>query len=167
MYSYVHGNPLSFTDPLGLDGLATSFWAFTLIKSDEYGYWSPHPDAKGRISSLIGGRKSAKCNLFVNDMLTLGGDPPPRFPGDRVPSAKDWGDTATVIPGYYVIPRETKPEPGDIISTGSHVGIYFPSYNGENRIISASLITGRVEWNDFGFRSNQDIVIRRCDCDNP
>jgi len=64
-YAYVTNNPLRYIDPLGLDGFWASQHAQLSIGSGKYSYWSTHPDARGRLSTLIDGRKSNKCNLLL------------------------------------------------------------------------------------------------------
>jgi hypothetical protein len=114
---------------------------------------------------LLGGRGGNKCNAFVWDVLVAGGDPPGRMPGGRIPVTKDYGDPRIVIPGFHVIPPNSVPKLGDIVSDGHHVGIYVPLPNGKDGTISASTTANEVVHNAWGFRQGQAVVIRRCDCD--
>jgi hypothetical protein len=82
-----------------------------------------------------------KCNAYVAEVLhgAVGTvhkaipseDEPGRFFPYR---AKQWGDTAQVIPNYPVVPD---PRLGDIWSNGSHVGVFLGEYNGRLLYISA------------------------------
>jgi hypothetical protein len=106
-----------------------------------------------------------KCNKFVYDVTTLAGASPglPNQPsnwdwiqgarGGRPPLASQWADPNYVIPGWTVV---ASPEPGDVASSGKHVGIVY--INGLT--ISATLRGGVVK-NEFGFREGENIVFRR------
>jgi len=73
------------------------------------------------------------------------------------------------IPGYYVVPQGEQPQPGDVISNGSHVGIYSPLPDGSPGTVSAAFpfsswaagVDGNVVNNDWGFRQGQQVTIRR------
>ena len=58
-------------------------------------------------------------------------DEPGRFFPYR---AKQWGDTAQLIPSYPVV---GDPRMGDVWSNGSHVGVFLGEYNGRLLYISA------------------------------
>lgn len=172
-YTYVTGNPLSYIDPLGLDGKAALKWALQQVgKGDDYSYWSTNSEARGTIRSLLDGRPSLKCNKFVWDALSKGGDPAGRMPDGRIPSASEWGDPKVVIPGYTVIPSGTALQDGDVLSDGAHVGLYGPLQSGNSGSVSAAAplkggtgLAGGVVHNDWGFRSGQTVTVRRCECD--
>jgi hypothetical protein len=161
--------PLEEGDTREIDapnGRAASAWALSQVGSDEYGYLDMHPESRGRLSSLIGGIKSNKCNAFVWDALTAGGNPPGRLEGGRIPSASEWADADIRISGYYILPPGAAPKAGDVVATGGHVGLYMPLPKGRNGTISARAgADGEVVHNDWGFRPGQTPVIRRCGCD--
>ncbi|WP_313912958.1 RHS repeat-associated core domain-containing protein [Tahibacter sp.] len=166
IYNYADAQPLSVYDSLGLDGSSAWLSATIWIGNENYGYPDPHSEARGRIRSLLGGRFSYKCNLFVYDMLTGGGDPPGRIDG-RPPSASEWADKQVKIPGYYILPTPILPKPGDVIASNGHVGIYAPLEDGSHGTVSASTNENIVVHNDWGFRSGDTPTIRRCECDKP
>jgi len=161
LYGYVASDPISFVDSNGLDGDAASSIASTHIGSGTYSYYAPHPDARGRLSSLLGGAKSLKCNLFVNDMLSGGGGAPGRMDSDRPASAAEWANPNVPISGYTILPVMATPQPGDVIAKDGHVGIYSPLSNGDKGTISASSVTNKIEHNDWGFRGGSPPTIRR------
>jgi hypothetical protein len=82
-----------------------------------------------------------KCNAYVAEVLhgAVGtvhkaipsADEPGRFFPYR---AKQWGDTAQLIPSYPVV---GDPRMGDVWSNGSHVGVFLGEYNGRLLYISA------------------------------
>lgn len=168
-YAYVDGNPLRFVDPRGLDGKGAAASAISKVGSEDYQWWDPEAAARGRLSSLVGGRFSNKCNFFEYEVLTEGGDPPGLMPDGRKPSAGEYADPHKIIPGYPVVvmrPGE-RPKLGDIVAGNGHVGTYVPLPSGDSGTVSASANTQSVVHNDWGFRPNQDFspTIRRCECD--
>lgn len=166
MYAYVGGNPISFIDPLGLDGFAAAQYALWKVGSTEYQYFDAHPESKGVVVSALGGVKSNKCNAFVWDALSGGGDPPGRMSDGRIPLAGEWADPNVIIPGYKVLPIGTALKPGDVVSAGGHVGLYSPLPSGKPGTVSAAAgATGQVIHNDWGFRPGQTPTFRRCECD--
>lgn len=60
------------------------------------------------------------------------------------------------------------PQPGDVIASGGHVGIYAPLSDGSSGTISAAVFgkgAGLVH-NDWGFRDGSSYpTVRRCECD--
>ncbi|WP_444931801.1 RHS repeat-associated core domain-containing protein [Microbulbifer sp. SSSA002] len=171
-YGYVNQSPLNFTDALGLDGkraysLATYSYYFG---DDNWQPWDTHPESRGRLRGQSGTRGSwaLKCNFFVWDMLSNGGDAPGRMPDGRVPSASEWADPSVTIPGYTVLPSSALLMPGDVVAEGGHVGIYAPLNGGGATISAAALFYGSgLVHNDWGFRPGQSPTVRRCDCDIP
>lgn len=103
-----------------------------------------------------------KCNLFVFEMARNSGAEIPlmhrsRNPlsDDRYPPvAADWRNPETEIEGWVVV---KKPEPGDIVSDGDHMGIV----SGDNTTISASSTENKVVENDFGFSGDPKKVTYR------
>jgi hypothetical protein len=81
----------------------------------------------------------------------------------RVPIAMEWADPSFVIDGYEVVRKSDvfSIKPGDVISDGSHVGIYSPLLSGAPGTISASAISQEVVHNDWGFRPGSVITVRR------
>jgi len=106
-----------------------------------------------------------KCNLFVYDVTTSAGASPglPNQPGSsdwlrgarggRPPTAGQWADPNFAIPGWSVV---GSPEPGDVASSGRHVGIVY----GNGLTLSATTLDGVVR-SEFGFRPGEIIVFRR------
>lgn len=166
-YLYAWASPTNAVDPLGLDGYWASLNALAKVTAKDYSRFSPHPDARGRLAGILGGRTALKCNLFLNDMLTAGGHPPGRMQDGRVPSASEWENPAVKIDGYIVLPSFAPPKQGDVVAYHGHVGLYFPSPTGESQTISASAINNEVVWNSWAFRDGDSPTIRRCTCDIP
>ncbi len=78
--------------------------------------------------------------------------------GQTIPPPGDWGNPKIAQIGPYVIVNG-QPQPGDIISDGTHVGIVV----GDHRTVSTNAYKGGiVDVNDRGFRPGQHPVIRRC-----
>lgn len=81
-----------------------------------------------------------KCNIFVYEILGAAGANAPLIGGmlrlvtvgryGYPPSASDWADGDTKINEWTIT---TNPTPGDVVSTGEHVGIYI----GNGKMISA------------------------------
>ena len=100
------------------------------------------------------------------EALSAGGDAPRRMSGGRVPSAGEWADPFTRIPGYFILPPGTPLKAGDVVAFGGHVGLYDPLPSGAAGTISAAAgFFGEVVHNDWGFRTGQTPTIRRCGCD--
>jgi hypothetical protein len=94
--------------------------------------------------------KAPKCNQFVADIIIEAELPYPYVPirpgfpqyGFRPPTASEWADPNINIPGFSrpIIVHPDLRKPGDISSTGSHMGIHV----GEGEWINASSITNSV-----------------------
>jgi len=169
-YGYVFQNPLHYVDPLGLDGQTAVIWASGMVGSENYELFDAHPEVVGvwnQKMERFGWGFSNKCNAFLYDALSAGGDAPGRIDG-RIPVAAEWFDKNQAIKNYPYLPTWTTKnlKIGDIISNGSHVGIYKPLPDGSPGTISASTLSGKVEHNNWGFRGDEgDITVRRCGCD--
>ncbi|WP_158755822.1 RHS repeat-associated core domain-containing protein, partial [Dyella sp. S184] len=190
LYVYGLNNPLMYIDPTGLmppgmpppmgpfspegpglipAGLSARNWAFNQVGQGGYGYFDPNPEARGWLRQRTNGIPSEKCNKFVWDALKAGDVPAGRMPDGRIPSAAEWGDPNVNIPGYYVVPQGEQPQIGDVVSNGSHVGIYSPLSDGSPGTVSAAFpmsssaagIDGNVVNNDWGYRQGQILTTRR------
>lgn len=105
---------------------------------------------------------TAKCNLFVEDAFNKGNpkDNPMPYTPSRFKLAtgilrmRNYS-AAEIYDGRLLNFKRVKiPKPGDIAADGQHVGIV-----SENRkTISASIITGKVVENDWGFREKNRIA---------
>lgn len=140
------------------------------VIADQWNFLDPHPEARGRVRGQngTGGRGALKCNFFVWDALSAGGDAPGRMSDGRVPSASEWADPNVNIPGYSLVPLAMTPQPGDVVANGGHVGLYAPLPDGSPGTISAaSLFNGNgVVHNDWGFRPGSSYpTVRRADVD--
>lgn len=112
-----------------------------------------------------------KCNKFVYDVLVEAGvTPPPRIGTwwglrSRPPLAGEWANPNLVVPGWITV---TSPLPGDVVAEAhqysdatGHVGIVVAA----GRTVSAAALPplpGTVIENDWGFRSGQTPVFKRC-----
>ena len=172
--AYVGNNPLNMVDPTGEDGERAAAFARQQVGSDSYEAIDTHPMVLGRRGSLLGGRLAPKCNVFVGDVLDLGGDPVQSVNGEnRYPVASEWGDSSSAIEGYRPVEAYEVPMAGDIVSDGSHVGIYAPLEDGSDGTVSAAIYgapvgttqSDRVVHNDWGFRDGQEVTIWRHESD--
>ena len=142
-------------------------WAKSKIGSTEYQRWDSHPETVGRLENFLkkfGFGNSNKCNAFVYDALNAGGVPPGRMLNNRIPVALEWAAKVFIISSYAVVnnPNVFNLQVGDIISNGTHVGIYYPLPDGRPGTISASAIAQEVVHNDWGFRAGEGpITVRR------
>lgn len=145
-------------------------WAQSHVGKGGYGLPDTARDARGIFQNILlpglRGIRDPKCNQFVYDALTAGGAPPGRLDGGRIPVAKDWGDSRSVIAGYR--PTTDAAQPGDVVSNGHHVGIYAPLADGGPGTISAATpdspdaaYLGSVVHNDWGFRPGQSVTVWR------
>lgn len=169
-YAYVGNNPINANDPYGFDGQAAAAWALDQVGKTNYQYFSTHPESRGGLTSLLGGAGSFKCNAFVWDALTAGGDPPGRMEGGRIPVAREWADPSVNIPSYVVV-SDGSLHSGDVIAAktehGSyHVGLYAPILDSDNGTVSAATgglggFFGEVTHSNWGFREGQNPTVRR------
>ncbi len=176
-YTYVNNNPINLIDPFGLDGIAAAQWARSQVGNSGYGFLDLSSESHGKLQDLLGlfgksGPGSPKCNKFAWDALANGGDSAGRMLDGRIPSASEWANPKVNIPGYYILPSGSTLNPGDVISDGNHMGIYVPLDSGSPGTVSAAFpftggtgYNGGVVNNDWGFRSGQSPVARRCECD--
>jgi RHS repeat-associated protein len=168
-YLYVGGSPLDYLDSFGLNGQAANAWALQHVGQGGYGYFDSNSEARGWLRGKTNGIPSEKCNKFVWDALSAGGDSAGRMPDGRIPSAAEWGDPNADISGYYVLPSDAQLEPGDVVSSGTHVGLYSPLSDGAPGTVSAAFPMsswaagpgGNVVHNDWGFRPGQHVTVRR------
>jgi len=164
-YAYSGSNSLNVFDDDGLDGKSVINWASFEVGHPGYGFFDISTETRGRAAWLTQGTASFKCNKFVWDALQAGGDPAGRMPDGRIPSASEWGNPNSVIPGYVPLPNGTPLLPGDIVGNGEHVAIYAPAADGSPLTISAAApftggtdINGGVVHNDWGFRPGDTIT---------
>ena len=122
-------------------------WAGRKIGSRAYGRWALN-------GVFVPG--TAKCNLFIEHAFNKGNpeEKPLPFTPSRYLRTIGIGrmrnySAAEIYNGRLLnFKLVKKPKPGDIAADGFHVGIV----SGNGKTVSASIITGRVEENDWGFR---------------
>ena len=144
---------------------AAARWAESRVGTDGYDFLDTAPNARGRRDEILGrlglrGVGDPKCNQFVYDALSASGAPPGRLDGGRIPLAEDWGNPRARIDGYQ--PVQGRPQRGDVVSDGHHVGIFAPLSDGRPGTVSAATpgshdagVIGGVVHNDWGFRKRQ------------
>lgn len=173
-YSYVLSDPLSLTDPSGLDPWyrepavrKREAIARDARKHDGSKNWSIGRSHKNTqvISSRPFGIGQFKCNLFVDDVLRESGQSPGLMPNGLPPVASDWFEGR--VPGFYEIPANlvsngdiaAKVYPGQSGYTG-HVGIVVSAL--DRTAASQSSKVNHVIVNDWGF----DAAVKyfRCEC---
>jgi hypothetical protein len=116
-----------------------------------------------------------KCNLFVADVLEKVGIDAPESEryslfglwdrGSTPLLAEEWGNPNLKIPGWTIV-NSGPMMPGDVMSTGMHMGIVvsYNEFTGTGQSVSASTLwqyQQKVVQNDWGFRSGQAPLIRR------
>ena len=126
-------------------------WAKSKIGNHSYGRWA----WKGVFYT-----GTAKCNLFVEHAYNQGNPEEKPFPFTPSSSLLKTGlgrmrhySAAEIYRGRLLnFKLVKKPQPGDIAADGQHVGIV----SGKGKTISASIITGTVVENDWGFRGENN-----------
>ena len=126
-------------------------WARSKVGHHGYGRWA--------WNGIFFPSGTAKCNLFVEHAFNKGNpqDKPFPFTPSRTLLASGIGrmrnfSAAEIYNGGLQNFRRVKfPEPGDIAANKVHVGIV----SGKGKTISASIITGKVVENDWGFRKDK------------
>jgi RHS repeat-associated protein len=168
-YVYAGNDPINELDPTGLNGQAAASWALSQVGSTNYRFQSPSPESRGRLTDLLGGAASNKCNYFVWNALTAGGNPPPRMPDGRIPGAQEWSNPDVRIPGYVTI-SDGSLKLGDVVASATsngyyHVGLYAPlqadSTSSLGTVSAAAGLSSAVVHNDWGFRDGQNPTVRR------
>lgn len=105
-----------------------------------------------------------KCNIYADtqyekagyNLPNIGGSALSRALGRYPPGAQSLSSSNYSVPGWPVVSGPALA--GDLLADRGHVGIA----TGSGQSISAS--PGGVVENDWGFRSGQKPVIRRCNC---
>jgi hypothetical protein len=89
----------------------------------------------------LGGVSAPKCNIFVGDAFAKAGIQidNPVANGAAYPGTKEWADGKVQIPGFRVLGPREKPQAGDVMTNGHHVGIYVPGPKGDNMTVSAAI----------------------------
>lgn len=161
-YAYVNGNSISYIDLYGLCPCGIPTDLLNLARSDKRD-WSKEADR----SDVNGGFGSGtyKCNLLADtqyessgyNLPNTGGGLLARAVGKNPPGAWELSRPDYQLPGWPIV--EGPANAGDLVAADGHVGIATSAKS----TISAS--PSGVKENDWGFRSGQQSVIRRCSCD--
>lgn len=144
---------------------AVAAWAKTRNGSRDYQLLDTSEKVGGRSGAFAHGIGAPKCNVFVGDALAAAGidarDPTnPRL----YLTTKAWADPSRVISGFRILGPGEELRPGDIITNGEHIGIYYPGADGKPMTVSAADMNhgDKVVWNEWGFRGTEGkIVVRR------
>jgi hypothetical protein len=79
LYGYVWEEPTGFLDGMGLNGAAAAAWAKREVGKGGYSWLDGNSEvgsgSNGYRKDYLGGALTYKCNKFVFDALTNGGDP--------------------------------------------------------------------------------------------
>jgi hypothetical protein len=160
-FEYVDENPISFVDPLGLCPCGNPDDLINRARLDQRD-WSQKSDRRDINGGF--GPGSYKCNLFADTQYEEVGYNLPKIGGGLLsrllekypPGAGSLSKPDYEVPGWPIVSGPA--QPGDLVAHGGHVGIATSS----NMTISASP-DGVIE-NRWGFRPDQQSVIRRCSC---
>ena len=143
-------------------------WAKAQVNGTDYQMRDRSDEIGGRRSRLpfgLGGIGAPKCNIFVGDAFGAAGihvDNPVNN-GAPYPGAKEWGAAHVQIPGFRVLGQHEKPQAGDVMTDGHHVGIYVPGPKGEDMTVSAAAMGygDQVVHNAWGFRGDEGPIVTR------
>lgn len=102
---------------------------------------------------------TAKCNLFVEHAFNKGNPKDRPFPftpssyllASGIGRMRNFSAKEIYRGRLLNFRRVKKPKPGDIAANGEHVGIV----SGKGKTISASIFTGKVVENDWGYRKDK------------
>jgi hypothetical protein len=136
-------------------------WARNKRENTDYQQSDFNRNVGGNWAWVNWGKNAPKCNIFVGDALQSAGisvrDPENKKTYLRT---KVWGNPKSIIPGFQVV-RE-KPQVGDILSDGEHVGIYVPK-DGKPATVSAAApgYGDQVVHNDWGVRAQDRVTVWR------
>jgi hypothetical protein len=124
----------------------------------DYQLMDPNDRVGGKFrGNWLHGRGAYKCNIFVGDAYSSAAVSllNPKN-GNFYFTAEDWGDPKSVIPGFRPLKAGENPVRGDIITNGTHVGIYMPVHGRKLTVSAAALSKGnKVVHNDWGFRGDE------------
>ncbi|CAN7562256.1 RHS repeat-associated core domain-containing protein [Acidovorax sp. LjRoot194] len=160
-FSYAASNPLKYADALGLCPCGSPTDLINSARLDKRD-WSQQADRRDINSGF--GSGTYKCNLFADtqyensgySLPNMGGSPLSRLLEKYPPGAGELSKPGYQVPGWPTVSGPA--QPGDLVASGGHVGIATSS----TTTISASP-SGVIE-NKWGFRPDQQSVIRRCTC---
>ena len=161
LYGYVNNDPINARDPEGLCPCGKPEDVVEAARTDDRD-WSKAANRTDVNSGFPSG--TYKCNLYADtqyektgyNLPNIGGSLLSRLMGKYPPGANNLSDPNYLVPGWPVVKNPA--QPGDLIAEKGHTGIV----TGTNSTISAS--PGGVIENGWGFRRDQNSVIRRCTC---
>ena len=154
-------------------------WAMDVASNEpargRYKILGPNDEVGGRTGEYLGGVGAPKCNVFVYDALRRAGIAPLNG-GPHPPQAADWANPDK-LPDYRVVGPDEPLQPGDVIATDEHVGIYTPISLADGTIANATTsaaamntdgnpFLGGPVTNDWGFRGpngtlSSGVTVRR------